>query len=145
MVLMFVANFEPSTSHGDTEVMELMLGLLMGRLILSLVNRLIDTMKHVGVGVSSVLQLCDLVTKVFELCPKLVNVLKVLLNFCDFLLDGVCFSDKGVIALVVDLLGNMVQGGGVLEDSFLQASYLSIDKGYFIILCHYFLGSLFVQ
>ena len=59
MVLMCVANFVPSTSHGDTEVMELMLELLMDSL--SLFNRCIDTMKHVGVGVRSGLQLVNLV------------------------------------------------------------------------------------
>ena len=103
--------------------MELMFELLMGRIIMSLFNLCFDTMKYVGVGVNYDLQFCT----------KLVNALKVLLNFCNFLFDGVCVSGKGFVGLVVDLLGNMVQSGSVLEDSFLQGSYLVTNRGYFIL------------
>ena len=73
----------------------------------TIIDTMLDNFKHVGVTGRGVLTLCDPVIKVFELFPKLVNALKVFLNFCNFLNDGFCVSGRGVIALGVDLLGNL--------------------------------------
>ena len=96
IIHIFVFNCFLVSVNGDPEIMELMFELLMGRIIMSLFNLCFDTMKYVGVGVNYDLQFCT----------KLVNALKVLLNFCNFLFDGVCVSGKGFVGLVVDLLGN---------------------------------------